>query len=284
MIGYTIVSPGEGGLSERKERLAQFGCDKVYSEKRSGVSRTATRQSLGHAIRALKAGDVFVVEAIAKIGRDDIEAYKICSALLLRQVDIVAIDEDIDTRKDSAFREAVKAKLTENRVSDTQIHKAIAEIEKVAEKTLRRKIREPDLKKIIRMTDQGKPTAEIAAAIGVDETAIRRARRRMGLAVDNRFKGGKRAVLSPDVFPEIVRKIDAGSTVAQLATDYAVTEEKIIRAYRSAGAGRRKKIAPGRYEEISRRIESGESIQKIADSFGVSDATIRKIRAQYNAA
>lgn len=275
MIGYLMFGLGETNATERKVRLVQAGCDKVYTENESGIGRAATRRSLGHALRALKAGDVFVVEGINTVGRTDLEALQICAALLKRDVNIVAIDEGIDTRSSNDFRDKLDHELADKGVSEKKIKAAVENIEGAAVKTLRLKIREPELKVIAKMTAEGKHLSEIAEALGVHETAIRRHKRRLGIPKSPRPLLGNR-MLSATEIPKLVRRIDAGESMAKLAAEYETNERTIRKTYEIAKGGATvRKVAADQLKVIARRVEGGESIRKIAADYGVSDPTIR---------
>lgn len=278
MIGYTMVAVGETKLIERKARLVEFGCDKVYSERSGGLTQTSKRVSLGHALRAVKAGDDFVVENVASIGRTELEGKQICAALLKRSVNIVGFDDGVDTRSSDEFAKKLAAVMADKRVSEKQIEKAAAEIEKVAVTTLRLKIREPQLRLLEKMVKAGKSTRDIAQELDVNETAVRRHRRRLGLVTDERFKTGEKGpTLSASEYPAITKRIDAGETVAQLAAEYGVSHAVIGKAYRTISTSRRLKIAPIHYNAIISRVKTGEKIKSIAASYGVSNTAIKSI-------
>ncbi|PTV70260.1 recombinase family protein [Agrobacterium pusense] len=278
MIGYTMVAVGETKLIERKARLVEFGCDKVYSERSGGLTQAAKRVSLGHALRAVKAGDDFVVENVASIGRTELEGMQICAALLKRGVNIIGLDDAVDTRSSDAFSKKLAAELADKHVSEKQIEKAAAEIEKVAVKTLRLKIREPELRLLEKLVKAGKSTRDIAQELNVNETAVRRHRRRLGLVTDERFKTGEKGPTLPaSEYPAIARRIDAGETVAQLAAEYGVSQAVIGKAYRTISTSRRRKIAPIHYSAIISRVKTGEKIKEIAASYGVSNTAIKAI-------
>ncbi|NKK58856.1 hypothetical protein GFM44_23450 [Rhizobium leguminosarum bv. viciae] len=191
-IGYARVESG-GNIAEQKERLqSQGGCSEVYSEKHRGVARKARKQSFGHAIRSLNAGDRFVIDRRERIGRDDRDADVLLAGLLIRGVHIVVLDEDVDTQNDDgAFGKDLVAKLAEAGISDDDIEAAMKDAEKEGEKTLRSKIRDADLPDIARMVEDGVLTEDIAARYNANDTAVRRAYRRLGLPKRRRRDAGK---------------------------------------------------------------------------------------------
>jgi len=68
LIGYARVSSTGQSLDLQIEALAAVGCEKIYSEKRSG--RTAKdRPELTHAIDQLRPGDQFIVTRLDRLAR-----------------------------------------------------------------------------------------------------------------------------------------------------------------------------------------------------------------------
>ncbi len=68
LIGYARVSSAGQSLDIQTEALTFAGCEKIYSEKRSG--RTATdRPELGRALDQLRPGDQLVVTRLDRLAR-----------------------------------------------------------------------------------------------------------------------------------------------------------------------------------------------------------------------
>lgn len=67
IIGYVRVSSQEQNLDLQLEAMRQAGCDKVYEDKASGVSRD--RPGLHLALEVLREGDTLVVWKLDRLGR-----------------------------------------------------------------------------------------------------------------------------------------------------------------------------------------------------------------------
>ncbi len=128
-----------------------------------------------------------ITDKIARIGRNDLDAYKLFAGMQQRSVNAVILDEEIDTRKDSdEFFNLVAQRLAAEVVTKKDIDAAVQAAEDEGRKTRRFKILDADLPAIAEMVEQGKSTIQIAETYGVNETAVRRAYRRLGWTVDNR--------------------------------------------------------------------------------------------------
>lgn len=202
LIGYARVEVGEDGLEQQESRLRDAGCGKVFSENHVGVGRKAAKRSQGHALCSIEEGDVFMADKLSRIGRDDLDAFKLCAALRERGAHVVLLDDGVDTRKDTdTFFETIAQRLVAEGISEKDVVNTIEEAEAVGKKTRRFKIRPEDLPTIAKMVTQGKSTPQIAAAYDVNETAVRRAYKRLGWKVDNRKR---ERLLSPEAHAHTV--------------------------------------------------------------------------------
>lgn len=192
LVGYTRVEVGEDGLDVQATRLKEAGCIKLFSENHVGVSRRAAKRSQGHALCSVGQDDVFVTDKLQRIGRDDLDAMKLCAGLRKREAHVVLLDEGVDTRKsEDTFFESVAKRLAAEGVTEKEIDEAVKAAEDEGKKTRRFKILPKDLPTIATMVTQGKSTPQIAAAYDVNETAVRRAYKRLGWKVDNRKRDCK---------------------------------------------------------------------------------------------
>lgn len=75
LVGYARVSSTGQSLDVQQEALAAAGCDKVFSEKRSGLS-AVNRDQLAECIDFVRDGDTFVVTRLDRLARsvDDLRA------------------------------------------------------------------------------------------------------------------------------------------------------------------------------------------------------------------
>ena len=68
IVGYARVSSADQSLALQEEQLRAAGCTRVFSEKRSGTSRSG-RKELERALDYVREGDIFVVTRIDRLAR-----------------------------------------------------------------------------------------------------------------------------------------------------------------------------------------------------------------------
>lgn len=79
-IGYARVSSAGQSLELQLEQLEAAGCEKIYSEKKSGRS-AADRLELGKALDQVRAGDVLIVTRLDRLARSVGDLHKIVGEL-----------------------------------------------------------------------------------------------------------------------------------------------------------------------------------------------------------
>jgi DNA invertase Pin-like site-specific DNA recombinase len=79
-IGYARVSSVSQSLEVQLEQLRGVGCDKLFSEKRSGTTRQ-DRDALAEALDYAREGDVLVVTRLDRLARSGADLYAIVSQL-----------------------------------------------------------------------------------------------------------------------------------------------------------------------------------------------------------
>ena len=94
-ISYARVSTDDQNLDLRRDALTKAGCVEIYEEKASGKS--ADRPDLGQCLRALRAGDTFVVWRLDRLGRSLPDLVRIIADLEKREVAVESLSEKIDT-------------------------------------------------------------------------------------------------------------------------------------------------------------------------------------------
>lgn len=97
LIGYQRVSTDDQRLILQRDALEGAGVhpDDIYEDKQSGAR--ADRPGLEHAIRATRAGDVFVVWRLDRLGRSLKDLINIAERLECRKVGLRSLQEQIDT-------------------------------------------------------------------------------------------------------------------------------------------------------------------------------------------
>jgi DNA invertase Pin-like site-specific DNA recombinase len=94
-VGYARVSTHEQNLEAQLDALRQAGCDKIVSEK--VTTRKAARPKLNEALTWLRSGDVLICTKMDRLARSIRELLTIADNLAERNVDVVFIDQNIDT-------------------------------------------------------------------------------------------------------------------------------------------------------------------------------------------
>jgi DNA invertase Pin-like site-specific DNA recombinase len=93
-IGYARVSTKDQNLDLQLAELEKAGCEKVYSEHKSGLK---ARLELAEAIKYLRNGDVLVVYKFDRLGRSLSDLLNIISELHEKGVEIMSLKDNIDT-------------------------------------------------------------------------------------------------------------------------------------------------------------------------------------------
>lgn len=97
LVGYARVSTLDQDHSTQTERLQAAGCERVFSEKKSGTSkegRTALEECLGY----IRSGDTLVITKIDCLARSSRDLHNLVHELENRSITVTALDQDIDTR------------------------------------------------------------------------------------------------------------------------------------------------------------------------------------------
>jgi DNA invertase Pin-like site-specific DNA recombinase len=95
-IGYARVSSVGQSLDIQLEKLAAFGCEKVFQEKKSGAT-TRKREAVNDALEFCREGDVLVVTKLDRLARSMFDLQSIVATLERKKVDLVVLDQKIDT-------------------------------------------------------------------------------------------------------------------------------------------------------------------------------------------
>lgn len=93
-IGYARVSTKDQNLDLQLAELEKAGCEKVYSEHKSGIK---ARLELAEAIKYLRKGDILVVYKFDRLGRSLSDLLSIISELHEKGVEIMSLKDNIDT-------------------------------------------------------------------------------------------------------------------------------------------------------------------------------------------
>ena len=95
LIGYERVSTDDQNLALQNDALQAAGCDKIFSDKMSGVK--ADRPGLQQALDYVRSGDTLVVWRLDRLGRSLKDLIALVEDLDRRQVGFRSLQESIDT-------------------------------------------------------------------------------------------------------------------------------------------------------------------------------------------
>lgn len=95
LIGYARVSTPDQNLDLQLDALGKAGCERIFSEAASGVreERVALRDALSHS----RAGDVFIVWKLDRLGRTVGQLVEFVRSLRERGVEFRSLTDGIDT-------------------------------------------------------------------------------------------------------------------------------------------------------------------------------------------
>ncbi len=100
LIGYARVSSTGQSLDVQIDKLTEYGCangdSKIYQEKKSG-SKADNRTELNSCLKHLREGDSLVITKLDRLARSTYDLTKIAEDLELRNIDLVVLDQSIDT-------------------------------------------------------------------------------------------------------------------------------------------------------------------------------------------
>lgn len=94
-FGYARVSTREQDLTVQLEELQKAGCERVFSEKKSGV---VDREEFNKMVEQLRDGDAVCVTEISRLGRKTADLIRLQDDLHKQGIHFVSIREGIDTR------------------------------------------------------------------------------------------------------------------------------------------------------------------------------------------
>jgi DNA invertase Pin-like site-specific DNA recombinase len=92
-VGYARVSSVGQSLDVQREKLRT--CDKLFEEKRSGI--TDARPMLKQCLNYVREGDVLIVSRIDRLARSTLHLCQVAETLREKGVDLVVLDQNIDT-------------------------------------------------------------------------------------------------------------------------------------------------------------------------------------------
>ena len=92
-IGYARVSTTGQNLDMQLDSLMKAGCEKIYTEKESGVKE---RPVLNELLSYIRQGDELVVYKLDRLGRSLKDLLNIVDDLQTRQINLVSLNDNFD--------------------------------------------------------------------------------------------------------------------------------------------------------------------------------------------
>ena len=117
-VGYARVSSVGQSLDVQREKLG--GCDKLFEEKRSGTTdaRPMLKQCLGY----VREGDQLIVTRIDRLARSTLHLCQIAETLRKKGVDLVVLDQNIDTSSTSGVFRPPRSNTPDAPLSKARFH------------------------------------------------------------------------------------------------------------------------------------------------------------------
>ena len=95
LIGYARVSSTGQKLDIQKDKLEGYGCERIFTEKHSGVDQT--RPQLKACLDYLREGDTLVITRLDRLARSATHLGAIVEQLQQQRIAFVVLDQQIDT-------------------------------------------------------------------------------------------------------------------------------------------------------------------------------------------
>lgn len=99
-VGYARVSSTGQNLESQLDILKQYGCEKIFMEKKSGT-KTYNRPELENTIDFVRDGDEFVVTRLDRCSRNVKDLHTIIEKLNDKKVSFKCTEQEIDTSTSS---------------------------------------------------------------------------------------------------------------------------------------------------------------------------------------
>lgn len=174
LVGYARVSTLDQDHTTQIERLKQAGCEKVFSEKKSGTSKKG-RAALDECLNYIREGDTLVFTKIDRLARSARDLQNLVHDLEEKGVTLLALDQAIDTRTPhgKAFLGmlAVFAEFETNIRKERQLE-GIAKAKTEGKYTGRKPTAQAKKAEMLELLGQGMTKPQIAEKVGVSIASV----------------------------------------------------------------------------------------------------------------
>lgn len=175
IIGYARVSSEDQSLDVQLEYLANYGCEKIFSEKRSG--RTAhDRVELNLALEFAREGDTLVVTRLDRLGRSVADLHKILEKLTIKGVGFKCLNQSgVDTDSSTGRLMLTILAAVASFESDIRLERQREGIAKAkAQKKYRGRKPTIDPTRVCQLRSEGHGATEIARMLNIARTSVYR--------------------------------------------------------------------------------------------------------------
>lgn len=94
IVGYARVSARDQLLDTQLEKLKEYGCKEIVSEKITGVSK---ERKLFDLVEELDEGDKIIVTRIDRLGRSTLQSIELVENMNKKGIGLVILESEIDT-------------------------------------------------------------------------------------------------------------------------------------------------------------------------------------------
>ncbi len=95
LLGYCRISTQDQSLASQKDKLKEYGCEKIYTDIVSGGK--ADRKELNEMLEYIREGDTVVVFRLDRLGRSLKDLIELMNKFKDKKVNFISITENIDT-------------------------------------------------------------------------------------------------------------------------------------------------------------------------------------------
>ena len=99
-VGYARVSTSSQNLENQIDQLKSAGCEKIFSEKKSGKNET-DRKQFKIMMEFIREGDVLFITKLDRLARSVIDLQNIAKFLEEKNVNLKVLNQNIDTTSPS---------------------------------------------------------------------------------------------------------------------------------------------------------------------------------------
>ncbi|MFY4777051.1 recombinase family protein [Metabacillus sp. RGM 3146] len=92
-LGYARASTGKQTLDKQISLLTEFGCHKLFTDKKTNTEREGLKAMLEYA----REGDIVIVYKLDRLAKSIQDLHRITNELKEREIDLISLKQNIDT-------------------------------------------------------------------------------------------------------------------------------------------------------------------------------------------